>query len=170
MRSPVSASRVQPAPWKRGASRSWSASGIARTRRWPKRRLCLCCQKTVGDLPQGRGRTTRLEDRQTLMREFAQARAEGARLAPACALARIDTRTLQRWKAGDRLAQGDRRPANRDVPLHSLSEAERARIIEVANEPRFAAKPPARIVTALADEGISPASPASIACSVRMAR
>ena len=33
---------------------------------------------------------TRLEDRQTLMRDIAQARAEGARLAPACALAGID--------------------------------------------------------------------------------
>ena len=41
---------------------------------------------------------TRLEDRQTLLRDIAQARADGARLAPACALAGIDPRTLQRWK------------------------------------------------------------------------
>ena len=41
---------------------------------------------------------TRLEDRQTLMRDIAQACAEGARLAPACALAGIAARTLQRWK------------------------------------------------------------------------
>jgi len=70
-----------------------------------------------------------------------------------------------------RRVRESRRPAaDRNVPLHSLSEVERARIIVVANEPRFAATPPARTVTALADEGISPASPASIACSVRMAR
>ena len=43
------------------------------------------------------------------------------------------------------------------------------RIIEVANQPRFAETPPARIVPALADEGIYLASEASfrIACCVR---
>jgi len=95
---------------------------------------------------------TRLEDRQTLMQHIAQAHAEGARLASACALAGIDVRTLQRWKAGDGLGRGDRRPgADRPVPVHALSVAERARIIEVANEARFADVPPARIVPALAD-------------------
>ena len=43
---------------------------------------------------------TRLEDRRTLMLEIAQAHAQGAWLRPACALAGIDVRTLQRWKAG----------------------------------------------------------------------
>ena len=58
--------------------------------------------------------------------------------------------------------QGDRRPdADRPVPSHALSEAERARIIAVANEPRFAETPPARIVPALADEGIYIASESS---------
>ena len=33
---------------------------------------------------------TRLEDRQILVRDIEQARADGARLAPACALAGID--------------------------------------------------------------------------------
>src|SRR5208282_3849028 len=67
-----------------------------------------------------------------------------------------------RWKAGDGLAQGDRRPdADRPIPSHALSEAERARIIAVANEPRFAATPPARIVPALADEGVYLASESS---------
>jgi transposase InsO family protein len=105
---------------------------------------------------------TRLEDRQTLMRAIAQVHAEGARVRPACALAGIDVRTLQRWKAGGSLAQGDRRPdADRPIPSHALSEAERARIIELANEPRFADTPPARIVPALADEGIYIASESS---------
>jgi len=98
---------------------------------------------------------TRLEDRQILVRDIEQACAEGARLTPACALAGIDARTLRRWKAGDGLKQGDRRPdAERPVPPHALSEAERARIIALVNEPRFADTPPARIVPALADEGI----------------
>jgi hypothetical protein len=44
---------------------------------------------------------TRLEDRQTLIRDIAHARTEGARLASACALAGIDAGTLQRWKASE---------------------------------------------------------------------
>jgi hypothetical protein len=39
---------------------------------------------------------TRLEDRQILVRDIEQACAGGARLAPACALAGIDARTLRR--------------------------------------------------------------------------
>jgi putative transposase len=105
---------------------------------------------------------TRLEDRQSLMDEIAQAHAAGARLAPACALAGIDLRTLQRWRGTGGSAQGDRRPdADRPTPAHALSAAERAQIIAVANEPRFAETPPARIVPALADEGIYIASEAS---------
>jgi hypothetical protein len=42
---------------------------------------------------------TRLEDRQILVRDIEQARAKGARVAPACALAGIDARTLRRWQA-----------------------------------------------------------------------
>ena len=105
---------------------------------------------------------TRLEDRQILVRDIEQACAEGTRLAAACALAGIDARTLRRWKAGAGLLQGDRRPdAERPVPSHALSEAERAQIVAVANEPRFAETPPARIVPALADEGIYIASESS---------
>ena len=57
---------------------------------------------------------------------------------------------------------GDHRvDAVRPVPSHALNEAERARIIAVANEPRFADTPPARIVPMLADEGIYIASESS---------
>jgi putative transposase len=60
------------------------------------------------------------------------------------------------------LLQGDRRPdADRPISSHALSEAEQARIIEIANEPRFAETPPGRIVPALADEGIYIASESS---------
>src|SRR3978361_2080090 len=104
----------------------------------------------------------RLEYRQILVRDIEQACADGARLAPACALAGIDARTLQRGREGDGLIQEDRRPdAERPVPSHALTEAERARIVAVANEPRFAETPPARIVPALADEGIYIASESS---------
>ncbi len=79
---------------------------------------------------------TRLEDRQILVRDIEQARADGARLVPVCALAGIDARTLRRWKSGNGL--GDRRPdADRPVPSHALSEAEQARIIEIADTVRI---------------------------------
>ena len=105
---------------------------------------------------------TRLEDRQTLVAEISEACAAGARLAPACGLAGIDLRTFQRWRAGDGEVKADRRPeAVRPRPAHALSEAERARMVELANAPRFASTPPARIVPALADEGVYVASEAS---------
>ena len=70
-------------------------------------------------------------------------------------LAGIDARTLQRWRTGGEPARADARPdASRPTLSHALTEQERARIVEVANEPRFADTPPARIVPALADEGI----------------
>ena len=105
---------------------------------------------------------TRLEDRQALMDGIVQARAAGARLAPVCDLAGLDVRTVQRWHVGDGRAKADRRPdADRPTPPHALSEAERARIVTVANEPRFADMPPARIVPILADEGTYLASESS---------
>jgi len=100
-----------------------------------------------------------LEDRQTLTRDIAAACKAGARLRPACETAGIDVRTLQRWKAGGGLIAGDGRPdAVRPVPARALSAAERSEVLRVANEPRFADMPPARIVPMLADEGVYIAS------------
>jgi hypothetical protein len=52
-----------------------------------------------------------LEDRQALARDIDTAHATGARLQPACEIAGIDVRTLQRWKAqeGPRRAMAGRR-------------------------------------------------------------
>jgi len=97
-----------------------------------------------------------LEDRQALARDIHTAHAAGARLFSACEVAGIDLRTLQRWQAGDGLGllAGDGRPhAVHSTPAHALSEAERAQVLAVASEPRFADVPPARIVPMLADEG-----------------
>lgn len=105
---------------------------------------------------------TRPEDRQTLVHLITQARDGGSRQAPACALAGINPRTIQRWRTGDGLTRGDRRPdAIRPAPSNALTETERARIVEVANEARFAETPPARIVPVLADEGVYIASESS---------
>jgi putative transposase len=95
-----------------------------------------------------------LEDRRMIARDVEVAHEAGARLRLACETAGIDVRTLQRWKAQDGLRTGDRRPdAIRPVPAHALSAQEREKVLAVANEPRFADTPPARIVPALADEG-----------------
>jgi putative transposase len=105
---------------------------------------------------------TRLEDRQTLFHLITEARDNGSRQAPACAVAGLDPRTFQRWRKNDGLARGDRRPgAIRPALSHALTAEERARIVEVANEPRFAETPPARIVPMLADEGVYIASESS---------
>jgi len=103
-----------------------------------------------------------LEDRQSLARDIQAAHQAGARLRPACEVAGIDVRTLQRWKAHRGLLAGDGRPeALRPTPAHALTCAEREQIVRVANEARFADTPPARIVPALADEGVYVASESS---------
>ena len=95
-----------------------------------------------------------LDDRRRLARDIEIAHEAGARLRMACDIVGIDERTLQRWKTHGGLVSGDRRPdAVRPLPAHALSPAERAEVLRVANEPRFADMPPARIVPALADEG-----------------
>ena len=109
-----------------------------------------------------------LEDRQTLALHIATAQGSGARLRLACATAGITVRTLQRWQASHGLVAGDRRPAAvRPVLAHALGPAERAEVLRVANEPRFAALPPARIVPMLADEGVYVASASTFARILR---
>lgn len=109
-----------------------------------------------------------LEDRQALAHDIDTAHISGARLRPACEIVGIDVRTLQRWKAQDGLTAGDGRPwAVRPTPSHALSPTERAALLAVANEPRFASVPPARIVPMLADEGVYLGSESSMARVLR---
>lgn len=109
-----------------------------------------------------------LEDRQALARDIDAAHVAGARLRPACEVAGIELRTLQRWKARQGLTAGDGRPqAARPSPSHALSAAERAALLAVANEPRFASVPPARIVPMLADEGVYLGSESSMSRVLR---
>ena len=109
-----------------------------------------------------------LEDRQIIARAVDEAHRGWARLRRACVEAGITLRTLQHWKGGCGLERGDRRPqAVRPVPAHALSEAERERILQIANEPRFAELPPERIVPMLADEGVYIASESSFSRVLR---
>lgn len=109
-----------------------------------------------------------LEDRQSLVADVEQAQRAGARLDQACRLLGLELRTLQRWKRHEGLVQGDRRPgALRQPPSHALGPDERAEILRIANEPRFAEIPPARIVPMLADEGRYVASESSFSRILR---
>ena len=109
-----------------------------------------------------------LEDRRSLAHDIDTAHDAGARLHLACEIAGIDERTLQRWKAHAAGIQADGRPqAARPTPRHALSADERAKLLSVANEPRFASVPPARIVPMLADEGVYLASESSFARVLR---
>jgi putative transposase len=109
-----------------------------------------------------------LEDRRSLAREIESARAAGARLDRACEVAGITARTLQRWQVDGGLVTGDRRPeAPRPIPAHALSPEERSAVLQVANAPRFADLPPARIVPMLADEGTYLASESTFARILR---
>ena len=103
-----------------------------------------------------------LEDRIVLAQDIDTAHRNGARLERACAEVGITIRALQRWKTDDGSIAGDRRPgAKRPTTAHALSAKEREELLRVANEPRFADMPPARIVPALADEGVYLASESS---------
>jgi putative transposase len=103
-----------------------------------------------------------LEDRRRVAQDIQAARDAGARLSVACEIMGIDARTLQRWNTHQGLDKADgRAAAERSEPAHALTPAERQRIVQVANEPRFADVPPARIVPALADEGVYLASESS---------
>lgn len=99
-----------------------------------------------------------LEDRQALARDIAIAHAAGARRRMASETAGIKLRTLQRWQAAGEIKPDGRPVAVRAAARHALSEAERTQVLAVANEPRFATVPPARIVPMLADEGVYVAS------------
>ena len=84
-----------------------------------------------------------LDHRQRLVRDIDQAHREGARLRPACEVAGIDVRTLQRWRStGLALQEDQRKHCQRPTPAHALMQEERQEILRVANEPRFADMPP----------------------------
>jgi transposase InsO family protein len=88
-----------------------------------------------------------------------EACAGGARLAKACEIVALSPRTVQRWQVPDEVPSDGRKAASRNrVPANKLTEAERAKLVETANQTKFAKLPPSQIVPKLADEGIFLAS------------
>jgi len=101
---------------------------------------------------------TSLQDRLTLSDAIGTACQAGARLQLACEVVGISARTLQRWRSPEGVRHDARPLVQRPTPSNALSQQERAHIMAVVNEPRFADVPPARIVPMLADEGVYLAS------------
>lgn len=78
-----------------------------------------------------------------------EAVSSGARVERACEVMGIAARTLTRWRT-DKIGE-DRRARAAISPAHKLTEAERARVLEIARSPEFRDMSPRQIVPILAD-------------------
>lgn len=100
-----------------------------------------------------RGRLIVSEQRQIAIELIHEARAAGARLAPACAVLGITERTHRRWQNLSYDRRIDR--LNPQVAEdRRLTVIEKELIISTCNEEGFASLPPSQIVPMLMDEGI----------------
>ena len=97
--------------------------------------------------------------RQLILELIDEAVASGARQSRACITIGLSHRTVQRW----RLQSGgqDHRHGPNTVPKNKLSEAERKRILQIANSPEYRDLSPKQIVPRLADQGQYVASESS---------
>lgn len=75
----------------------------------------------------------------------------GARQSKACEIIGISAKTFQRWRQLNDRKDGRIEPSH--TPANKLSEYERRLIISTANEEKYRALPPNKIVPLLADEG-----------------
>jgi putative transposase len=96
---------------------------------------------------------TSLPQRDQMMALVDEAIGSGARQAKVCEAISLNERTLQRWQRDKTQGVGDRRPARVQAPKNRLSEAERERVLAVANSPEFGHLPPSQIVPRLVDQG-----------------
>ena len=85
-----------------------------------------------------------------------EARNAGARQDRACDIIGISSKTLQRWEQTDNRQDGRIEAVH--TPKNKLTELERQRIINVANDQEFAHLAPTQIVPKLADKGVYLAS------------
>jgi len=85
-----------------------------------------------------------------------EALSEGVRLEAACSRLGVSPRTVQRWRKPQ--SAEDRRCGPRTQPANRLSQAERQRVLQVANSEQYRNLSPKQIVPRLADEGLYVAS------------
>lgn len=94
------------------------------------------------------------QDRLAAVTLIDEATVAGARRFMACREMGISARTYRRWVGESGEVRPDQRPeAIRPTPANALTEAERAKVLEVANRTEFASMPPSQIVPTLADQG-----------------
>jgi transposase InsO family protein len=92
-------------------------------------------------------------DRQHAVELIQEAIAAGARCCRACQELSLSVRTFRRWRTPEGLKSDGRPFAKRPSPANRLSDEERADVLKICHEPRFASLPPGQIVPRLADEG-----------------
>jgi len=95
-----------------------------------------------------------------ILAALAQAQLSGARLAEACRVVGISTRTIERWRHQPN--NDDRRCGPHRRPSNTLTRAEEAQILSVLTSGRYAGLPPKQLVPRLADEGLYLASESTI--------
>ena len=98
-----------------------------------------------------RGQLTVVEDRREIINLIEDAQSTGAKQSEACKIIGISAKTVQRWQKTDNIKDG--RIEVQHSPKNKLSELECRRVLQVANETKYAHLPPCKIVPMLADEG-----------------
>ncbi len=105
-----------------------------------------------------RGQLTMNNERAEIIDLITEACNSGAKQQKTCDIIGISTKTYQRWCKANK-PDGRLEPTH--SPKHKLTEQERQRIIDVANQAEFANLPPSQIVPKLADQGVYIASESS---------
>lgn len=95
-----------------------------------------------------------------ILAAVAQAQCSGARLAPACRVAGISARTVERWRQTPDRDDARRGPHRR--PPNALSPIEHDQLLMVLTSSRYAHVPPRQLVPQLADEGLYLASESTL--------
>jgi len=97
--------------------------------------------------------------REQVLSLIVEARAAGARLAPACDVLELSLRTVQRWLRTPE--EGDQRRGPNSPPPNKLTPEEAAEVIAIATSREFRDLSPNQIVPKLADKGLYFASESS---------
>jgi len=84
-----------------------------------------------------------------ILASIAEAQRSGARLERVCAELGLDVRTVQRWRNLGENGE-DRRHGPKSEPSNKLSQAERRKVLELANSPEHRNLSPKQIVPILA--------------------
>lgn len=104
---------------------------------------------------------TSYPERQQYLTWITNAVQQGARQAKACEIIGLTPRTLQRWCCHGAVVADKRPDAPRPAPANKLTDAEKAQIIAVCNQPEYVNLPASQIVPLLADRGAYLASESS---------